>query len=166
VSTLDYAVSLAASVAVAGLRRNQSVGLICNDASRTQIGPSSGGLQLRRILDFLAEADATGASGLGALLNELASSRGHQSLLVITPRPAGEWVDRLARADRGASRRSTILHLEAASFGGPAVQPGGADGLSLGEQLTWWSLGAGDEIFRRRRQSVRVAGDEPVPVAI
>lgn len=165
VSTLEYAVSLAASMAVAGLTRNQSVGLICNDASRTQISPGSGGLQLRRILDFLAEADANGASGLGELLNGLAAIRSHQSVVVITPRAAGEWVDRLVRADRGGSRRNTIIHLEAASFGGPA-QTSDANPLSLGEQLSWWNLGAGDEIFRRRRQPLRTPGEEPVPIAI
>jgi uncharacterized protein (DUF58 family) len=165
VSTLEYAVSLAASVAVAGLRRNQSVGLICNDASRTHITPGSGGLQLRRILDYLAEAQADGAGGLAQLLNGLAAIRGHQSVVVITPRAAGEWLDRLARADRGGGRRNTILHLEAESFGGPA-QTVDTDALSLGEQLTWWSLGAGDEIFRRRRRPLRMAGEEPVPIAI
>jgi uncharacterized protein (DUF58 family) len=140
------------------------VGLICNDASRTHISAGSGGLQLRRILDFLAEADADGATGLAALLSGLAAVRGHQSLVVITPRAAGEWVDQLARSDRGGGRRNTILHLDAQSFGGPA-RTVDAGGLSIGEKLTWWSLGAGDEIFRRRRQPVRLAG-EPAPIAI
>jgi len=165
VSTLEYAVSLAASVAVAGLRRNQSVGLVCNDAARSHISAGSGDLQLRRILDFLAEADANGSSGLAPLLDGLAASRGQQSVVVITPRAAGQWIDRLARAARGGSRKNTILHLEAHSFGGPAPAAN-VDALSLGEQLTWWSLGAGDEIFRRRRKAARMAGEEPVPIAI
>jgi uncharacterized protein (DUF58 family) len=163
-STLEYAVSLAASVAVAGLSRSQSVGLVCNDARRTSIAPVSGGVQLRRILDFLAGAEADGSTTLATLLQGLAASRGQQSLVVITPNASGDWVDGISRLGLGGSRRSTVLHLQPETFEGrplAPIQPGRA----LSEHLTWWSLAAGDEIFRRRGAS-RPTGREPLAIAI
>jgi uncharacterized protein (DUF58 family) len=162
-STLEYAVSLAASVAVAGLSRSQSVGLVCNDARRTSIAPVSGGVQLRRILDFLAGAEADGSTTLATLLQGLAASRGQQSLVVITPNASGDWVDGISRLGLGGSRRSTVLHLQPETFEGrplAPIQPGRA----LSEHLTWWSLAAGDEIFRRRGAS-RPTGREPLAIA-
>jgi hypothetical protein len=163
-STLEYAVSLAASVAVAGLSRSQSVGLVCNDARRTSIAPVAGGVQLRRILDFLAGAEADGSTSLATLLQGLAASRGQQSLVIITPNASGEWVDRLSQFGLGGSRRSTVLHLQPETFEGRAPAPI-RDGRALSDQLTWWSLSAGDEIFRRRGAS-RPSGREPLTIAI
>jgi uncharacterized protein (DUF58 family) len=162
-STLEYAASLAASLAVLGLSRNQSVGLACNDARRTIIPPARGGIQLRRILDFLAEVDADGGISLESLLQALASSRGRQSLVVITPSLAGAWVDWLARVGLGGSRSNAVLHLDAQSFGGAATTAPGP--RTLGEQTSWWSLTADDEIFRRRPATGRAA-PEPMAVAI
>ena len=163
-STLEYAVSLAASVAVAGLSRSQSVGLVCNDARRTSMAPVAGGVQLRRILDFLAEAEADGSTSLATLLQGLAASRGQQSLVVITPNASSDWVDRITQFGLGGSRRSIVLHLQPETFEGrpPAsIQAG----RSLGDQLTWWNFSAGDELFRRRASS-RPTGREPLAIAI
>src|SRR5258708_15906368 len=84
-STLEYAVSLAASLAMTSLGRSQSVGLACNDARQTIIPPGRGGRQLRQILDFLAEAVADGSVHLATLLQGLAGSPGPQSLGLVTP---------------------------------------------------------------------------------
>jgi len=162
-STLEYAVSLAASLAVLGLSHNQSVGLACNDARRTITPPARGGKQLHRILDFLAEADADGGLSLEALLQGLASSRGRQSLVVVTPSLAGAWVDWLARVGLGGSRSNAVLYLDAQSFGGAAATA--PEPRSLGEQTSWWSLTADDEIFRRRPAAGRAAR-EPMAAAI
>jgi uncharacterized protein (DUF58 family) len=163
-STLEYAVSLAASLSVLGLGRNQSVGLACNDARRTIFAPARGGKQLRRILDFLSEVDADGGVSLEALLQGLASSRGRQSLVVITPSVAGAWIDWLARVGLGGSRSNAVLYLDAGSFGGgAAAAPTGP--RTLGEQTSWWSVTADDEIFRRRHAPGRAAR-EPFAVAI
>jgi uncharacterized protein (DUF58 family) len=162
-STLEYAVSLAASLAVLALGRNQSVGLACNDARRTIIPPARGGKQLRRILDFLSEVDADGGVSLEALLQGLASSRGRQSLVVVTPSLAGAWVDWLTRVGLGGSRSNAVLYLDAQSFGGVAATA--PRPRNLGEQTSWWSLTADDEIFRRRPAAGRSAR-EPMGVAI
>ena len=160
-STLEYAVSLAASLAVLALRRNQSVGLACNDARRTLIPPARGGKQLRRILDFLAEVDADGGATLETLLQGLASSRGRQSLVVVTPSLAGAWVDWLARVGLGGSHSNAVIYLDAGSF--VSGVPGAAAPRSLGEHTAWWSLTVDDEIFRRRPVPGVPAG-EPSPV--
>ena len=163
-STLEYAVSLAASLAMTSLGRSQSVGLACNDARQTIIPPGRGGRQLRQILDFLAEAVADGSVHLATLLQGLAVSRGQQSLVVVTPSGAGAWVDWLARVGRAGGGSNVVLHLDAASFGGLAD---GEHGLrSLGEGTTWWSLGANDEIFLRRPVAGQAAAREPRAVAI
>ncbi len=164
VSTLEYAVSLAASLAVASLSRDQSVGLACNDARRTIIAPGRGGRQLREILDFLAVADATGGVHLATLLQGLAASRGRQSLVVITPSAAGSWIDWLARVGRAGGGWNAVLHLDAGSFGGLATADPGL--RSLGEGSTWWSLTADDEIFLRRSSGGRSGSKDPLAMAI
>ena len=134
-STLEFGVSLAASVAMAALQRGQSLGLRCNDAAGTTFRSASGPSQLRRILDFLAVAQASGASGLEAMLLSGSAARStQQSVVVITPAGPATWVDMLAHAgDRG--RRTTILHLGREGGGDPRVR-------LLGE-MTWWELGTG-----------------------
>jgi uncharacterized protein (DUF58 family) len=154
-STLEYGVSLAASLAMSGLGRNQSVGLVCNNARRTIFPPARGGKQLRLILDFLSEVDADGGASLEALLQGLATSRGRQSLVVITPSHAGAWVDWLGRVGLGASGSNAVLYLDAQSFGGAAVAARGPQ--TLGEQTSWWHLTADDEIFRHRPAAGSVA---------
>ncbi|MDQ6747427.1 MAG: DUF58 domain-containing protein [Candidatus Dormibacteraeota bacterium] len=132
-STLEYAVSLAASVGVAALQRGQSVGMRCNDAARTTFSSGSGPAHLRRILEFLAVAQASGSGGLQTLLTGSPGRAAQQSVVVITPAAAGTWVDALAfNGNRG--RRTTILHL-----GGEAEGPR----LRLLGEMTWWELATG-----------------------
>ncbi|MHB8510096.1 MAG: DUF58 domain-containing protein [Candidatus Dormibacteria bacterium] len=145
VSTLEYAVSLAASVASTAVNRGQSVGLACNDRRQTTIPAGRGGIQLRRMLDFLAIAEATGTTPLDTLLRGVGQDRGQQSLVVITPRINGTWVDRLAEIGRGGRRKSTVLHLDARSFEtGPQAAPGAQP---TSELVRWWEFAAGDELF-------------------
>jgi uncharacterized protein (DUF58 family) len=163
-STLEYAVSLAASLAVAGLSRSQSVGLVCNDSQRTSIAAVAGGLQLHRILDFLAEAEADGSTSLATLLQGLATSRGQQSVVVVTPSVSSDWIDTISQLGLGGSRRSIVLHLQPETFEGRPAAPL-PSGRALGDQLTWWSLGADDEIFRRKGAS-RPTGMEALAIAL
>jgi uncharacterized protein (DUF58 family) len=163
-STLEYAVSLAASLALLGLGRNQSVGLACNDARHTTFLPARGVKHLRRILDFLSEVDADGGVSLDSLLQGLAASRGRQSLVVITPSLAGAWVDWLSRVGLGGSRSNAVLHLDASSFGGEAGSAAGP--RSLGEQTAWWQLTADDEIFRHRPAAGRAGRDPLAPATL
>jgi uncharacterized protein (DUF58 family) len=167
-STLEYAVSLAASVAVSVLSRGQSVALLCNDRQRTTIHAARSGQQLRRIFDFLAIVEADGTASLATLLQRMSvAARGYHSLVVVTPSVEAEWIDRLADLSRGGTRVSTVLHLEQESFeraGPPAAaeaawrqlrrdahpEPPAARSLLTSrrrDQVQWWSIGAGSELF-------------------
>jgi uncharacterized protein (DUF58 family) len=132
-STLERAVSLAASVAMTAIRRGESVGLRCNDAARTAVLGGGGPAHLRRILDFLAVARADGRLGLDTALPGSGSHRQH-SVVVITPAASGGWVDTLA-AGRDGARRTTVLHLGGASAERAVLH-------TLGE-MSWWELGPG-----------------------
>jgi uncharacterized protein (DUF58 family) len=157
-STVEYAVSLAASVAATAVNRVQSVGLVCNDRRMTSIPSGRGAAHLRRLLDFLATAEPTGTTSLESLLQGLASAGSQQSLLVITPRAPGAWVDRLVEVGRGGRRHSTVLHLEGDSFGGvesAVAADAAADANPGGAQLTWWSFRAGDLLFAQPPSPVR-----------
>lgn len=148
-STLEYAISLAASMAVTSLGRGQSVGLACNDGHRTLLASEPGLAQMHRILDFLALAQADGHISLDSLIRGLTAGRGQQSLVVITPSGRSDWIDRLAQAGSSGNRRSIVLHLDAESFVavGP-VPPSSAGPRPLGDHLVWWTIGLDDQLFR------------------
>src|ERR671935_1630167 len=63
-STLEYAISLAASLADAGLRRGGAVGLVSNDAMSTVIESGRGEHQRNRLLEHLTLAQADGTISL------------------------------------------------------------------------------------------------------
>jgi len=101
----------------------------------------SGPAHLRRILEFLAVAQASGSTPLDTLIANSTGRAAQQSVVVITPAAPGRWVDTLVQnGDRG--RRTTILHLGPEGGGDPRVR-------LLGE-MTWWELGTG--------------GPDPVPL--
>ena len=130
-SSLEQCVSLAASVAMMALQRGQSVALRCNDAGATSFLSGTGVTHMRRILDFLAIAQASGSRGLETALPTV-SGRAAQSVVVITPAPAGAWVDAVAGGrDRG--RRTTVLHVSG--------EPGEAAQLRSIAEMSWWEVG-------------------------
>jgi uncharacterized protein (DUF58 family) len=152
-STLEYAVSLAASIAVTALNRNQAVGIVAGDRRATRIASARGGQQLRELLDYLAIAQADGTRSLQSVLESLAGDRGAHSLVVITPSPLGPWLDRLVEMGRFGRMASTVFHLDADSFD-PAAPPsqaigqGAAAAMAMADQLRWWNFRAGDELFQ------------------
>jgi uncharacterized protein (DUF58 family) len=156
-STLEYAVSLAASVAVSSLNHEQAVGLMCNDRRLTTLPAARGGQHLRRTLDFLAVARADGTAGLEALLRSISAVRGSQSLVVITPNPGGKWVDHLVEAGRHGARRSTVFHLDRETFEAGAPVPGDAldsarvvrlpPSSARSDVLRWFNFTATDRLF-------------------
>jgi uncharacterized protein (DUF58 family) len=169
-STLEYAASLAASVAAEVIGRGQSVGLTCNDRRLTMLPPARGGGQLRRVLEYLAVAEANGSTSLDTLLAGLAQARGQQSVVVITPRDSGRWIDRLAEVGRSVRRRSTVLHLvaesfepspRAASLAAPASETI-LDGAGT-EGIAWHRFTVGDPLFATQP---RHAEDQRVPLGV
>ena len=67
-STLEYGVSLAASVCHAAVRRGQAVGLVTNDRAGTGFGAGRGEVQRLRIMQYLALAEADGHRSLNEIV--------------------------------------------------------------------------------------------------
>ena len=63
-SSLEYAVSVAASLCHAAVRRGQAFGLVTNDAQHTAFGAGRGEAQRLRVLDYLATCTANGFTSL------------------------------------------------------------------------------------------------------
>ena len=143
-STLEQSISLTASVAMMALQRGQSVALRCNDAGATSFVSASGLSHMRRILDFLAIAQASGTRGLETALPAI-SGRTAQSVVVVTPAAPGPWVDAVA-GGRDGGRRTTVLHVSG--------EAGEAARLRTIAEMSWWEVGTiGFEASNLRRAS-------------
>ena len=137
-STLEYAVSLAASIADAALRQGGAVGLVSNDANLTLIESGRGDQQRNKLLEYFTLAEADGTVSLATLLNAQRDRwvrRG--GLIVITPSPHAEWVEALINsAARG--RRNLVVYLDPRGFGGS--EPGLAIAGRWRQALNWWVI--------------------------
>jgi uncharacterized protein (DUF58 family) len=118
-STVEYAISLAASMASQVHSRGRQVGLIANDSKGTILEPHRAVRQDRLILDYLAVAQADGRTPLTQTLAwDKIRRLPRRAIAVITPSADPAWV-RLLQSVRG--RRSTLIvfYLDVGSFGGP-----------------------------------------------
>jgi uncharacterized protein (DUF58 family) len=154
-STVEYAVSLAASMASQVHSRGRQVGLIANDSKGTLLEPHRAVRQDRLILDYLAVAQADGRTSLTKTLAwDRLRRLPRRAVAVITPSADPDWV-RLLQAIRG--RRSTMLvfYLDTASFGGPDQNPS----FDLGQDVDLYVVRKGDDFGRlvRTRDAIRLA---------
>ena len=150
-SSLEYAVSLAASVCHAAIKRGQAVGLVTNDRTSTAYGAGRGETQRLRILDFLALARDDGVLTLAETVRRHGEGwRGRGGLVVVTANRDATWVDALVDATTRGQRHLCIF-VEPSSFGapGPALRIPAAWRLAV----DWWVvrrgdvLGAGDRAY-------------------
>src|ERR1700682_2571375 len=154
-STVEYAVSLAASMASQVHSRGRQVGLIANDGKGTILEPHRAVRQDRLILDYLAVAQADGRTPLTQTLAwDKIRRLPRRAIAVITPSADEAWV-RLLQAVRG--RRSTLIvfYLDVASFGGPDQNPS----FDLGQDADLYVVRKGDDFARlvRTRDAIRIA---------
>jgi uncharacterized protein (DUF58 family) len=154
-STVEYAVSLAASMASQVHGRGRQVGLVANDSKGTLLEPHRAIRQDRLILDYLAVAQADGRTSLTQTLAwDKIRRLPRRAVAVITPSADPEWV-RLLQAVRG--RRSTLLvfYLDTGSFGGPDQNPS----FDLGQDVDLYVIRKGDDFARlvRTRDAIRLA---------
>jgi uncharacterized protein (DUF58 family) len=153
-STLEYAISLAASMAAQIHGRGRQVGLIANDAKGTILEPHRAVRQDRLILDYLAVAQADGRV---PLTNTLAWDRirrlPRRATAVITPSADPEWV-RLLQAVRGRRSTMMVFYLDTASFGGPDRNLS----FDLGQDVDLYVVRRGDDFARlvRTRDALRI----------
>ena len=154
-STVEYAVSLAASMASQVHSRGRQVGLIANDSKGTILEPHRAVRQDRLILDYLAVAQADGRTPLTQTLAwDKIRRLPRRAIAVITPSADPAWV-RLLQAVRG--RRSTLIvfYLDVGSFGGPDQNPS----FDLGQDVDLYVVRRGDDFARlvRTRDAIRIA---------
>lgn len=153
-STLEYAVSLAASVALQIHDRGRRVGLIANDARSTLLEPHRAVRQDRLILDYLAVARADGPQSLSrALAWERIRRLPRRAIAVITPSPDPAWI-RTMQAVRGRGTSLIAFYIDASSFGAPEPNLS----FDLGSDVDLYVVRRGDDFARllRTRDAVRL----------
>jgi uncharacterized protein (DUF58 family) len=154
-STVEYAVSLAASMASQIHSRGRQVGLIANDSKGTMLQPHRAVRQDRLIHDYLAVAQADGRTSLTQTLAwDRIRRLPRRAIAVITPSADPEWV-RLLQAVRGRRSTMIVFYLDAASFGGPDQNPS----FDLGQDVDLYVVRSGDDFARlmRTRDAIRIA---------
>lgn len=154
-STLEYGVSLAASLSSQIHSRGRQVGLIANDSRGTLLEPHRAARQDRLILDYLAVCQADGRTPLTQTLAwDRIRRLPRRAIAVITPSADPEWV-RLLQAVRGKRSTLIVFYLDAASFGGPDQNVS----FDLGQDVDLYVIRKGDDFARlmRTRDAIRIA---------
>jgi uncharacterized protein (DUF58 family) len=117
-STIEYGVTVAASVARHFLAQSRSVGLMMFGQGFQSVEPERGTQQLGRMLELLALAKAEGDVPLSTLLFQQARRWGrHTTLVVVTAATDERWVSALrSLSQRGV--KAAVVQLDSESFGG------------------------------------------------
>ncbi len=149
-STLEYGISLAASIADAGLRRGAAIGLAANDRVLTVIEAARGDQQRNRLFEFFTLAQADGTVPLAMLLTSHTQRwRQRGGLIVVTPSGDERWVEALL--DLGIrGHRSLVVYLDPRGFDGR--QPSLAIAARWRHALSWWIIRSPDEIAEPERK--------------
>jgi uncharacterized protein (DUF58 family) len=115
-STLEYAITIAGSLAYKALAENRAVGLVAYGADPVVVQPDKGLRQLRRMLEHLAVAQV-GDYALPRLLSDFGPTFGRgMTVAVVTPSSDPAWMVGLVDlARRGLTPAAVIL--DAKSFG-------------------------------------------------
>jgi uncharacterized protein (DUF58 family) len=139
-STLEYGVTLAASLATQMLAENRRVGLVAFGQEQVLIPPQAGQYQLWRILEALAHAEPVPELPLDRVLHDAHESIGRgRTVVVITPSTSPAWPVELLHLSRAGNAPAALL-LDAASFGGHqevsgdgyhGQEPGPADAAAM-----------------------------------
>jgi uncharacterized protein (DUF58 family) len=118
-STLEYSVSIAASLAHFFLAQRRAVGLVASSRTHTVIPAERSQRQEGKILETLAFVDARGALSIAGLVGVQAQQLAQgSSVILITPTVSAELMVAIEDLQRRNLRPLVIL-LMAESFGGP-----------------------------------------------
>src|SRR5437899_2302409 len=153
-STLEYAISLAASIAMQVHSRGRSVGMIANDGRATVLEPHRAVPQDRVILEYLAVVQADGAQHLArAVAWDRIRRLPRRAIAVITPSPDPHWVS-VMQAIRGRGTSLIAFYIDASSFGAPEPNLS----FDLGADVDLYVIRKGDDFTRllRTRDAVRL----------
>jgi uncharacterized protein (DUF58 family) len=150
-SSIEYAVSICASVVHGAIRRGQAVGMVTNGRGGTGFGAGRGEVQRLRLLDYLALATDDGVRSLAETITRHGEGwRGRGGMVVITANRSSDWVEALVdSATRG--QRHLCIFIEPTSFGAPgqALRIPAAWRLAL----DWWVVRRGDVLGTGERAS-------------
>lgn len=114
-STVEYAVTAAASIAASMLDKGRSVGLLTNAAEAEVTPPDRGPRQLWKVLEILAVVEPGDTPRLQeTLLSYQPFFTGNHSVLVITPDVSANW--RQALDSGGRTRPVTAVYIDALTF--------------------------------------------------
>ena len=154
-STLEYAMSMAASLTDAALRRGSAIGLVTNDGQLNVIEAARGDQQRNKLFEYFTLAQADGTVSLASLLASQRQEWQHRGgLIVITPSSDEHWVGALL--DLGVrGHRSLVVYLDPRGFGG--TQPSLAAAGRWRQALNWWMVEGPDGIAGAREVQ-RAAG--------
>lgn len=146
-STLEYRVSIAASLAHAVLRRRQAVSLVANDRDLTVIPAARGETQRHRVFEYLANCAPTGREPLGQLIERNARRwRGRGGVVILTSDTDPDWVEKLLASGR-SGQKHLCIYVEPSSFGGTVnpmrISP------AWRAALDWWIVRRGDVLDGR-----------------
>jgi uncharacterized protein (DUF58 family) len=150
-SSVEYAVSICASVVHGAIRRGQAVGMVTNGRGGYGFGAGRGEVQRLRLLDYLALATDDGVRSLAEVITRHGEGwRGRGGMVVITANRSSAWVEALVdSATRG--QRHLCIFIEPTSFGaqGQALRIPAAWRLAL----DWWVVRRGDVLGTGERAS-------------
>jgi uncharacterized protein (DUF58 family) len=143
-STLEYAMSLAASITDAALRRGSAIGLVSNDSRLSVIEAARGDQQRKKLFEHFTLAQADGTVPLATLLTSQRHQWRHRGgLIVITPSADEHWPEALL--DLGVrGHRSLVIYLDPRGFGGS--QPSLATAGRWRQALNWWIVRGADDL--------------------
>jgi uncharacterized protein (DUF58 family) len=143
-STLEYAMSMAASIADAALRRGGAIGLVSNDSQLSVIEAARGDQQRKKLFEQFTLAQADGTLSLASLLTSQRQQWQHRGgLIVITPSGDNHWLEALL--DLGVrGHRSLVIYLEPRGFGGH--QPLLATAGRWRQAVNWWIIRGPEEL--------------------
>lgn len=115
-STLEYGITLAASLVTQMLAENRRVGLVAFGQQAALLPPQAGQLQVWRILEALAHAAPVADLPLHQVLRDVHASLGRgRTLVTITPATDAAWPAELLHLARAGNAPAALL-LDAASF--------------------------------------------------
>jgi uncharacterized protein (DUF58 family) len=116
-STIEYGVTIAASLAQHFLQADREVGFLSYAGTRELIQPDRGERQLSRLMEILAVIQATGHIPISQVLaGEGARLARHTTLIVITPSTDHRWVTAL-RGLRSRGVHGVAVLLAGRTFG-------------------------------------------------
>ncbi|MFZ0995721.1 MAG: hypothetical protein WAO09_07060 [Candidatus Dormiibacterota bacterium] len=121
--SLDYAVTLAASVAHAAGSHGRAVALAASDGRLSRIPAGMGELQDRALLEYLATARCDGSIPFSELVGrEMPGWRDRGGVVLITPDDGQEWVEVVATASAPGTRSLGIFIDPAGFMARPATK--------------------------------------------